>query len=163
MFKALIGKGHAEFATMKQQDAEEFMTYLFKVIRTDAKKRGLDEQQTPPESFKFGMEQRLQCGTCKKVRYKTDSHDALSLSIPAKEVMRMEGGTEDTKKTEYEPVQLETCLKLYTQPDGLEYKCPSCNQTVIAQKQTRFATFPDILLIHAKKFQLINWVPSKLR
>lgn len=24
------------------------------------------------------------------------------------------------------------------------------------------ATFPDVLVVHAKKFQLINWVPSKL-
>ncbi|KAG8756710.1 hypothetical protein FRC14_002817 [Serendipita sp. 396] len=62
MFKALIGKGHEEFATMRQQDAEEFMTYLFKSIRTDAKKRGVDEAKTAPESFRFGMEQRLQCG-----------------------------------------------------------------------------------------------------
>src|SRR6266851_5884855 len=27
-FKALIGRGHAEFATMRQQDAEEFFTHL---------------------------------------------------------------------------------------------------------------------------------------
>lgn len=163
MFKALIGKGHEEFATMKQQDAEEFMTYLFKVIRTDAKKRGIPEMQTPPESFRFGMEQRLQCGRCKKVRYKTDSQDGLSLAIPAKEIVRMDGDAEGAKTTEYEPVQLQTCLKLFTQPEGLEYKCPSCNETVVAQKQTSFATFPDILTIHAKKFQLVNWVPSKLR
>ncbi|KIM24164.1 hypothetical protein M408DRAFT_331920 [Serendipita vermifera MAFF 305830] len=162
MFKALIGKGHEEFATMRQQDAEEFMTYLFKVIRTDAKKRGIEESQTAPESFRFGMEQRLQCGRCKRVRYKTDSHDSLSLAIPAKEIVRMGGDNQEEKKIEYEPVQLDTCLKLFTQPDGLEYKCPSCNETVVAQKQTRFSTFPDILLIHAKKFQFVNWVPSKL-
>jgi len=162
MFKALIGKGHAEFATMKQQDAEEFMTYLFKVIRTDAKRRGLEETQTPPQSFKFGMEQRLQCGRCKKVRYKTDDHDALSLAIPAKEIVRIKSDEESGEKTEYEPIQLEACLQLFTQPDGLEYKCPSCNEIVVAQKQTRFATFPDILVIHTKKFQLVNWVPFKL-
>ena len=26
----------------------------------------------------------------------------------------------------------------------------------------RFATFPSVLVIHAKKFQLVNWVPTKL-
>ncbi len=29
-------------------------------------------------------------------------------------------------------------------------------------RRTRFATFPQVLVIHAKKFQLVNWVPSKL-
>ncbi|KAG8831395.1 hypothetical protein FRC17_003221 [Serendipita sp. 399] len=162
MFKALIGKGHEEFATMRQQDAEEFMTYLFKVIRTDAKKRGIDETATAPESFRFGMEQRLQCGVCKRVRYKVDSQDSVSLAIPANEVVRIPSDEDAEPKKEYEQVELETCLNLFTQPDELEYKCPLCKQNVVAQKQSRFSTFPDILLIHAKKFQLVNWVPTKL-
>ena len=29
-------------------------------------------------------------------------------------------------------------------------------------RQTRFATFPEVLVVHAKKFQLVNWVPTKL-
>jgi hypothetical protein len=29
-------------------------------------------------------------------------------------------------------------------------------------RQARFATFPDTLIVHAKKFQLVNWVPTKL-
>ena len=29
-------------------------------------------------------------------------------------------------------------------------------------RQTKFATFPQVLVVHAKKFQLVNWVPSKL-
>lgn len=37
-FKALIGKGHEEFSTMKQQDSEEFFTYLIGVLRRDMHK-----------------------------------------------------------------------------------------------------------------------------
>ena len=40
-FKALVGKGHAEFATMKQQDSEEFLAHLLEVLRRDARKTGL--------------------------------------------------------------------------------------------------------------------------
>ena len=29
-------------------------------------------------------------------------------------------------------------------------------------RQGRLATFPDTLVIHAKKFQLVNWVPTKV-
>lgn len=37
-FKALVGKGHAEFATMRQQDSEEFLTWLITVLRRDEHK-----------------------------------------------------------------------------------------------------------------------------
>jgi ubiquitin carboxyl-terminal hydrolase 5/13 len=37
-FKALIGKGHEEFSTMKQQDSEEFLGHLITVLRRDAHK-----------------------------------------------------------------------------------------------------------------------------
>lgn len=37
-FKVLIGKGHEEFATMRQQDAEEFFTHLLTVLRRDGQK-----------------------------------------------------------------------------------------------------------------------------
>lgn len=37
-FKALVGKGHNEFATMKQQDAEELFTHLITLLRRDGQK-----------------------------------------------------------------------------------------------------------------------------
>ena len=33
---------------------------------------------------------------------------------------------------------------------------------LVYDRQARFATFPDTLVVHAKKFQLVNWVPTKL-
>ena len=32
MFKSLIGRGHPEFSTNRQQDAEEFLRHLFNII-----------------------------------------------------------------------------------------------------------------------------------
>ena len=29
-------------------------------------------------------------------------------------------------------------------------------------RQSKFATFPDVLVVHARKFQLVDWVPQKL-
>ena len=37
-----------------------------------------------------------------------------------------------------------------------------CCANVYRDRRTRFATFPEVLVVHAKKFQLVNWVPSKL-
>ena len=40
-FKALVGKGHVEFATMKQQDSEEFLAHLMEVLRRDNRRTGI--------------------------------------------------------------------------------------------------------------------------
>jgi ubiquitin carboxyl-terminal hydrolase 5/13 len=46
-FKALVGKGHAEFATMRQQDSEEFFAHLLEVLRRDAKRAGETGNPSP--------------------------------------------------------------------------------------------------------------------
>ena len=38
MIKNIIGKGHAEFSTMRQQDSEEFLTHLIQTLRRDLHK-----------------------------------------------------------------------------------------------------------------------------
>ncbi|KAI0668763.1 ubiquitinyl hydrolase [Trametes maxima] len=156
-FKALVGKGHEEFATMRQQDAEEFFTHLVTVLRRHAKKAGKDEKQEPTEVFAFGVEQRLQCGECKRVRYRVDATDTLSVPVPAREK-----GKDEEGKTLYEEVQLKETFDIVTGTEALEYQCPGCQKKVIATKRSTFSTFPQVLVVHAKKFQLVNWVPAKL-
>jgi ubiquitin carboxyl-terminal hydrolase 5/13 len=129
-FKTLVGKGHAEFATMRQQDAEEFFGHLLESLRRDAKRRGEAEAELPTEIFRFGLEQRLQCTECKGVRYRVDSADALSTSVPASE----KGKNEDGTKFIWEDVLLEDCVKGALGEEELEYKCPRCNKTVVAAK-----------------------------
>ncbi|KAF8758706.1 Hydrolase [Rhizoctonia solani] len=109
-FKALVGKGHREFATMRQQDAEEFLEHLFASLRSA-------NQGTPPMS---------------SVRYRVDEHDSIGVPIPAKEVKPAGEGT----KAEYESVQLVDCLDTVAGEEALEYSCPSCDKKVIAIKQT---------------------------
>ncbi|KIJ46150.1 hypothetical protein M422DRAFT_206385 [Sphaerobolus stellatus SS14] len=155
MFKALVGKGHEEFSTMRQQDAEEFFGHLLKVLRQHSKKVGAGED--PTDIFRFAMEQRLQCTECGGVRYRTDEHDDLSVAVPA-----IEDGKDEEGKTKYKPVELEHCLEGVTGVEEIDYTCPRCNKNVVARKRTLFATFPEVLVVHAKKFQLVNWVPAKL-
>lgn len=134
MFKALIGKGHPEFSTMKQQDSEEFFTHLLKVLRQDTKKRAATdgENDDATDVFRYGVEQRLQCGDCKRVSYRVDSQDVVSVPVPTHP--KNGGAKNEDGKIEYEDVQLETCLDLLTGAEALEYKCPSCNKNVIANK-----------------------------
>ncbi|KAF9032870.1 cysteine proteinase [Hymenopellis radicata] len=140
-FKALIGKGHEEFSTMRQQDSEEFLTHLLTVLRRDAHKHkeradpGMHSVLSVPNTnsfadatavFSYSMEQRLQCGECKKVRYSVDSMDVVSVPLPVKEM-----GKDAEGKTRYEEVPLWDCLGILL-VEALEYSCPSSTKSVHA-------------------------------
>ncbi|KAJ8597139.1 cysteine proteinase [Rhizopogon salebrosus TDB-379] len=183
-FKALVGKGHAEFATMRQQDAEEFFVHLLTVLRrfNHPNARGSQDESEPTEAFSFGLEQRLQCQSCRRVGYRVDTMDVLSLGVPVHELAEGEADTgpgaleqevapvgapdeAGPAKKRYRSVSLEQCLNLLVGPSGqeaLEYQCEGGCGKVHAVRQVQFATFPDVLVLHAKKFQLVNWVPTKL-
>ena len=75
------------------------------------------------------MEQRLQCGDCKKVRYRTDNADVVSVTVPAQEKGKDENG-----KDIYQEVQLTDCLDSLLGMEALEYACPSCSKNVHALK-----------------------------
>jgi ubiquitin carboxyl-terminal hydrolase 5/13 len=126
-FKALIGKGHVEFSTMKQQDAEEFLTHLVKVLRQSYRKTpgGPD----PTEVFRHGHEQSLKCSECGKVSYRVDEVDVVSVSLPKRDKGRDEDG-----KVLYEDVQLDETLDMLTSVEALDYRCPSCRKNVVAYK-----------------------------
>ena len=127
-FKALIGKGHAEFATMRQQDAEEFFTHLITALRQYAKKYSLPSETEATETFKFGMEQRLQCGECKRVRYRVDGQDAISLPVPVHDK-----GKDAEGRPVYGEVLLENMLDAMASEEALEYSCPSCSKNAASQ------------------------------
>ena len=129
MFKALIGKDHEEFKTMRQQDADEFLKHLIKII--DRAAPGHSDEVT--NVFKFSMETRLACSECGRVKYRTEEMDSLSVPVPIKEkkpeAMAVDG---QEQKKEYEEVSLEECLAMLTGDAQLEYKCPQCKKQVMA-------------------------------
>lgn len=114
---------------MRQQDSEEFLTHLLTVLRRHAKKVSRSVSEEPTEVFAFGMEQRLQCGDCKKVRYRVDPMDIAGVPVPAKEK-----GKDGDGKMIWEEVELTECLNGMTGAEALEYDCPSCKKKVIATK-----------------------------
>lgn len=129
-FKALIGKGHAEFSTMQQQDSEEFLQHLIERLRQEAKYLGRSENIEATNALRFGMEQRLECTECHRVGYKVDAVDLASLPVDAVE----EGVTDDGKKL-YKGVTLESCIESLAAPEQLDdYACGNCNKRVKAVK-----------------------------
>lgn len=157
-FKSLIGKGHEEFSTMRQQDAFEFLVYLLDKISKNAKSH---KQSDPTEVFEFQTDQRLECKCCHKVRYRTDNQENLSIPVPARPEMEVEVEGQ-TPETTYQTVQLEECFNNFTLSEDVEYQCKSCGKSEGAVKKVGFHSFPDVLVVNARRFQIINWVPTKL-
>jgi len=172
MLKHLIGKGHAEFSTMRQQDSFELLQHLLKLI---SRTQSSSDQQTiknggessdPVAAFRFVMEQRLQCLSCKKLRYRQDTMESLSVNVPIKTLSQsdtpMTNGEQETdkEKEKFEPVTLEECLKIATAQEQVELKCSGCGNMSFT-KQQGFKTFPNILAVVANRFGFVNWVPTK--
>jgi ubiquitin carboxyl-terminal hydrolase 5/13 len=85
--------------------------------------------QEPSNVFAFGMEQRLQCGNCGRVSYRTDKMDVVSIALPAREK-----AVDGEGKKSWEDVGLKSCLDTLMLPEALEYGCPSCDLKVLAMK-----------------------------
>ncbi|KAL9104694.1 MAG: hypothetical protein Q9163_000372 [Psora crenata] len=160
MLKHLIGRGHEEFSTMRQQDAFELLLHLFKLISRSPH----NEFQDPVQSFRFAMEQRLQCISCKRVRYRIDEQDNISIPVPVRRKSQVANGSiaGEKPKDEFEPVTLIECLDSFTAPEVVELTCPACGSKDGFSKRSLFKTFPTTLAVNARRFELVNWVPTKL-
>ncbi|KAF2478113.1 uncharacterized protein BDR25DRAFT_207690 [Lindgomyces ingoldianus] len=164
MLKHLIGRGHAEFSTMRQQDAFELLLHLLKLI---SRSQHVAPQTDPVDAFRFVMEQRLQCISCKKVRYRTDENENITIPVPIRRIPkddRMEVTDDKGKekdKEEFESVTLKECLDIFTAEEHVELDCGSCGNKAGFTKKTLFKTFPAVLAVNARRFELVNWVPTK--
>lgn len=161
MLKHLVGRGHAEFSTMRQQDAFEFLQYIFTLIQRSNKASGKSD---PTNDFRFVSEHRLQCLGCKKVRYTTTEQDNIFVDIPKEKITAEPSLTEggETNADVYRAVTLEECLDRLTAPEIVELACSGCGSKDGFTKQFRFRTLPAVLAVNASKMTVVNWVPIKI-
>lgn len=155
MIKTLLGRGHAEFATMRQQDAFEFLLFLIEQLNKLQAPAGYTN---PVGSFQFQVEQRTQCLGCRKVSYKTTIQDNISALVPARKITSQP--VDDA--TKYESVSVKELLDSFTASETVQYTCSSCLSKAGATKQTLFKTLPETLVLNPGRFALENWVPIKL-
>ena len=155
MLKHLIGRGHAEFSTMRQQDAFEFLQHLIKQITRSKHSGGLKD---PTRTFMFEVEQRLQCLSCNKVKYSTTDQDSIFVDVPLEKEPSETGEPID----KYKAVTLKECLDRFTGAEKVELQCSGCQSKDGFTKQSLFKTFPEVLVINASKMTVVNWVPIKV-
>lgn len=143
-FKNLIGEDHPEFKTQRQQDAYEFALHLFEKIDNDV---GFDINR----DLKFLLGNKLLCSKCNKGRIDTELVDSLSIPIV------------DDDTTSSDTVNLVERLEEFFAVEAVEdYNCDECKEKTVAFKSTGFKTYPDALVLNARRIQLKNWVPVKV-
>lgn len=175
MFKSVIAASHPEFSTMRQQDALEFFLHLIdQVERVNAGKPETD----PARSFKFGIEERLQCPSG-KVAYNKRNDYILSLTIPLEKAtnkkeleefhkLKAQKEAEGTKIESDEIVRprvpLSACLDNFSHPEEVRgFYSTALNARTTAIKTAGLTSFPDYLVLHMRKFVMeTGWVPKKL-
>lgn len=79
MFKALVGQGHPEFSSGRQQDAFEFYQHLLDLVEKSSRNAPQDD---PARAFRFQVQERIVCGASGRVRRTARSDNVLSLQIP---------------------------------------------------------------------------------
>lgn len=156
MFKHLIGRGHQEFSTMRQQDAFELFQHLFKLITRSSHPTPADDPTLP---FRFALEQRLQCRGCKKVRYSTVEQDNIMVILPMEKEPQKEG---EEGPAPWKPVTFKQCLDDFTGEELVELTCSSCGSKDGYTKRVLFKTFPEIFAVNARRMAIVNWVELKV-
>jgi ubiquitin carboxyl-terminal hydrolase 5/13 len=154
MFKSIVGKGHPEFSTMRQQDAQEFLQHTLSLMQQKERVMGTDSTK----ACTFQMQSRLQCLECERVQYRSVPSTSLILPVPA-----VKKGQTDDGKPAYEPVRLLEMIETYFDADMREYNCPIDNSKTTATVASTFKSFPEYLFFVASRFVLgEGWVMEKL-
>ena len=74
----VIGKGHREFSTSKQQDAQEYLLHFLNIIDRNIS----STDNNPCDIFRFTIQDRIECLQTHHVQYSTRIESVLTLSIP---------------------------------------------------------------------------------
>ncbi|NXC35460.1 UBP13 hydrolase, partial [Campylorhamphus procurvoides] len=172
MFKSFISKGHPEFSSNRQQDAQEFFLHLINLVE-----RNPVGSENPSDVFRFLVEERTQCCQSRKVRY-TERVDYI-MQLP----VAMEAATNKDELIAYElkrreaeaarrpppelvraKIPFSACLQAFSEPSNVEDFWSSALQAKSAGvKTSRFASFPEYLVVQIKKFTFgLDWIPKKL-
>lgn len=166
LYKAIIGQGHPEFSSSRQQDAHELYLHLVSLLEKD--ERRLGSKVTNDVSFE--VEERIQCNASNKVLYQTRRDCCLSVPVPLESASNFAAAKawEESKETSGEAVKyslsLMDCLRSMGESETvLDFFSPAINGKTTANKSLGLKTFPNFLMLQMRKFTLTeNWQPKKL-
>lgn len=102
------------------------------------------------------METRLQCLNCHRVRYRSINTTELSVTLPT-DAPAPKSDDDETS------IPFKDVIAQFLGSSRVEdFKCPQCSSRTTAETSVRLATFPEILMVHVRRFVHDGWVPRKL-
>ncbi|CAG9463821.1 unnamed protein product [Pedinophyceae sp. YPF-701] len=179
-FRALVGKGHAEFSSQRQQDAAEYLQHLLDLL-TRAESQ-LDAESRPSEDqFSASVEVRTVCSETGAVSYKVNPENILSLGIPmeaatnaadveaakAAAAAAEAAGDKDAAaaKKVLPAVPFRACLERWAAQAEVTYKSAAAGGRNVPGAQTsRLKTFPPYLFVMLQRYYAdpADWTAKKL-
>lgn len=175
--KTLIGRGHAEFSSARQQDAAEYYQHLVDLLAPVEARQGARVGVRSPADltaslFTFELEQRLLCTASMHVAYKHVTENMLGLMIPMElaaeeEIDDEQGAERETKrpraagegpsppaKRVIKRVPFQACLDRSIADDLVEnYRSAALGGAVTtAAKSTRVSKFPPFLMVQLRRY-----------
>uniref|UniRef100_A0A8C6KDI3 Ubiquitin carboxyl-terminal hydrolase n=1 Tax=Nothobranchius furzeri TaxID=105023 RepID=A0A8C6KDI3_NOTFU len=168
MFKALVGRGHPEFSTNRQQDAQEFLLHFINMVE-----RNCRSGSNPSEAFRFLVEEKIVCQQSQKAKYTQRVDYIVQLPVPMDQATNTEELQEAERRREEgdllaptvrAQIPFSACMAALSEPEILtDFWSSAVQAKTSATKTTRFASFPNHLVIQIKKFTFgLDWVPKKL-
>lgn len=170
MFKSLVGRGHREFSSSKQQDVSEFFQYFLEQLdREERTSLGRYRLAGPRTSslFEFHIETRLQCERSNQVRYQSTGpqtlNNILELRIPLRD-QREEADEQDPKKPRVEEVSFADCIDSYFQPSLVDFTHPDpALGPGRAIQSLAFSSFPRYLVVKLGRYLVTpDWKQVKI-
>ena len=191
MFKAIVGKGHPEFSTGRQQDAVEYFQHLLEVMtraeRAETGRAGAsDGSKFTASQFEFEVEERVACVESGKVRYVTRRENVLPLEVPVelatnkedlareRELKRQKTesgesgerqGDDDAASEPTRPiVPFDACLSAFAADETVDdFYSTALGRKGVAAKRARLKTMPPILAVQVRRYYVAeDWTPKKL-
>ena len=181
MLKVLLGSGHPEFSTNRQQDALEYFQHLLQKFERNEKVLSHELAnllQGFHNEFQFEFETRLQCNASKQVRYQRNLDNVLSLAIPLDAATNLAEvqAYQNTVSALTDPrdkasipsvryhVPFEPVIQRFAEGEVInDFFSPATKVRGTANKHVRFATFPNYLVIQLRRYILAeDWTPKKL-
>lgn len=176
MLKRIVGRGHAEFASARQQDAEEYFRHFMQF--SERQEHAAGQAHKLAAEFRFAMETREMCTASGCVQYSRADETVLSLAVPVEAITNKAELDAYTAACE-EARAAKKALPATTvrgiipfaaciQASRAERVVPGFFSTAINARTTAIATsqpatYPRYLLVQMRKFtQAADWSPLKL-
>lgn len=182
-FKHFVCKENPNFGSARQQDAHEFYLYLIGLIERNSSRVATTSSNEAPETdivkdprkcFESIIEDRIECLESHRVRYTLRDEVCLSLHVD------LDLATNKNQVAEY---QAQLANRITPEPEVVRPRIPlpelidlfikseivtdfystAVKRKTRAEKRSKIAKFPKILMLQIKKFCYDeDWVPKKM-